>query len=336
MSVDAKVQDATLNYLGSKLVDTVSTGTYINRLFLKDRQVWRGAQEGVPIMTSLNNSAEFFVGAQVLPTAIVNNTTKMTFDAKFVAQPSNLTSTDLALNKTEMEVADLMERQVQADAASLMNTVATSLYSTGLGSGGLEFTGLAAAIDDGTSVGTYGNLSRTTYPTIDATVTSASGTLTLAKMFTMWDTLEQDNEFPTLLLQTKAVRSLYEQLLIPNIRYNSWAKMGVGASKDGLVFREARVASDSAAPASKMWFINEGTFVFRALKKFPNSKPINYGLDEMEGTPSNVSPSGLGFFTTDWLSPVNQLTVNKYVLLAGNLICENPRYNGVLTSVSAI
>lgn len=337
MSVDAKVQNSTLNYLGAKLVDTVSTGTYINQLFLKGKDAWRGAQEEVPIMTSLNSSAQFFVGSTVLPTAIVQNTTKMTFDAKFIAQPSNLANTDVALNETEMQVADLMERQIQSDAASLMNAVAASLYADGTGTGGLAFTGLAAAIDDGTSVATYGNLSRTTYPSIDATVTSSGGTLTLAKMFTMWDTLQQDNEIPTLLLTTKNVRSLYEQLLLPNLRYQAWNKMGVGADmKAGLVFREAIVRADSAASSGKLNFINEDTFVFRALKKFPNAKAINYSLDQMEGTPSNVNPQGMGFFTTDWLQPVNQLTMNKYVLLAGNLICENPRYNGVLTGITGI
>jgi hypothetical protein len=334
---DAKIQDATLNYLGAKLVDTVSTGTYINSLFLKGRKPWRGAQEEVPIMTSLNSTATSFVGASVLPTTIVQNTTKMTFDAKFVAQPSNLTSTDLALNDTEMQVADLMDRQVQSDAVSLMNKLASMLYSNGTGNGNLDITGIAAAIDDGTSVATYGNLSRTTYPSIDATVTSSGGTLTLAKMFTTWDTLQQDNEMSDLLLTTKAVRSLFEQLLLPNLRYASWNKMGVGADmKQGLVFREARVVGDSSATTGKLWFINEDTFVFRAMKKFPDAKPINYGLDEMEGTPSNVNPGGLGFFTTDWLRPVNQLTVNKFILVAGNLICENPRYNGVLTGITGI
>jgi hypothetical protein len=235
-----------------------------------------------------------------------------------------------------MQVADLMERQQESDAADMMVAVATQLYGDGTGNSSKDFTGLGAAIDDGTSVATYGGLSRSTYSSLDATVTASGGTLTLAKMYTMWDTLQQDQQQTSTILTTKAARSLYEQLLLPNLRYSSWNKMGVGANKDGLMFREAAVIGDSAAPSGKMWFINEDTFQFKALKKFPRGTAIKYGLDQMDGEPNSASPAGLGFFSTDWLSPVNQMTLNKYVVLGGNLICKNPRYNGVLTGISSI
>lgn len=339
MAVDQKVADATLNFLYAKLVDTVITGTRINQMFLKGAKPWSGAQEEIPIKFSLNTYGTSFIGADTLPTTIVNNTVKMTFDAKFFAQPTNLTSTDVALNQTEMQVADLMERQQESDAADMMYAVAQQLYGDGTGNSSKDFTGIGAAIDDGTSVATYGGLARSTYSSLNATVTASSGTLTLAKMYTMWDTLQQDQQQPSVILTTKAVRSLYEQLLLPNLRYSSWNKLGVGADKDGLMFREAAVIGDSAAQVNqsgKMWFINEDTFQFKALKKFPRGTAIKYGLDQMDGEPNSVSPMGLGFFSTEWLSPVNQLTLNKFVVLGGNLLCKNPRYNGVLTGITGI
>src|SRR5678809_584370 len=206
MAVDQKVADATLNYLYAKLVDTVATGTAINQMFLKNAKPWGGAQEEIPIKTALNSTGTSFSGSAVLPTTIVNNTVKMTFDAKFFAQPSNLTATDIALNSTEMQVADLMERQQESDAVDMMIAVANQLYSDGTGNSSQDITGIAAAIDDGTSVATYGGLARSTYSSIDATVTSSGGTLTLAKMYTMWDTLQQDQQQPSVILTTKAVR----------------------------------------------------------------------------------------------------------------------------------
>lgn len=336
MAVDNKVIDSTQNFLYAKLVDQVVTGTYINQMFLKGTKPWGGAQEEIPIKWQRNTQGGSFAGADVLSTSIVDNTVKMTFDAKFVYQPSNLTMTDLALNDTEMARASLMDRQVQSDGADMSVMVATQLYSDGTGNSSKDLTGIAAAIDDGTSVATYGSLSRATYTSLNATVTASGGTLTLAKMFTMWDTLQQDQQQPSVILTTKAVRSLYEQLLTPNIRYASWTKMGIGASRDGLVFREAAVIGDSAATAQKMWFINEDTFEFKALKKWYKGTPIKYGLDQMEGEPNNANPMGLGFFATDWVTPVNQMTVNKFVVLGGNLMCNNPRYNGVLTGITGI
>lgn len=336
MSVSAKVQDSTLNFLGARLVDTVSTGTAINKMFLGSMEAWRGAQEEVPIKVSLNTFGTSFSGADILPTTQVNNTVKMTFDAKFFAQPTNLNYTDIALNQTQMGVADLMDRQLQSDAVDMMQKVADQLYADGTGNGGKDFTGLAAAVDDGVSVATYGNLSRATYPTIDATVTASGGTLTLAKMYTMWDTLQQDNEIPSVVLTTKQVRSLYERLLLPNLRYTDPSKMSVGASKSGLAFREAVVKADSACPSGLMYFLNEATLKFRGLKKWPGAKAINYSMNEIEGAPSSVKPSGMGFFATDAVTPVNQQTYNKFVILAGNMICTNPRYNGVLTGITTI
>lgn len=336
MAVDNKVADATQNFLYAKLVDQVVTGTYINQMFLKGAKPWAGAQEEIPIKWQRNTQGGSFAGADILSTTIVDNTVKMTFDAKFYYQPSNLTMTDLALNETEMQRASLMDRQVQSDAADMMVGIATQLYSDGTGNSNKDFTGLAAAVDDGTSVTTYGNLSRSTYSSLDATKTATGGTLTLAKMFTMWDTLQQDQQQPSVILTDKPSRSYYEQLLLPNLRYASWAKMGVGASREGLVFREAVVMADSACTTGRMYFLNESTFQFKALKNWYKGTAIKYGLDEMEGEPTTVQPKGLGFFATDWIQPVNQMTVNKFVVLGGNLMCNNPRYNGVLTGITGI
>lgn len=341
MAVSDKVADATLNFLQAKLVDTVVTGTAINRIFIGDRSkgadVWQGAQQEVPIKISKNTNGGSFTGAQVLSTTQVNNTTKMTFDCKFVYQPSNLLMTDIALNNTEQQVADLMSRQEESDAQDMMPIVASQLYSDGTGNSSLDITGLGAAVDSGSSVATYGGLSRTTYPTIAATVTASGGTMTLAQLFTMWDTLQQDQQVPSMILTTKSVRTLYERLLLPNLRYSSWSKMAVGAKfKDGLMFREAPVVADSACTSGYMYFLNEDTFEWRSLNKWPKGKAINYSLNEIEGAPSTTQPKSMGFFATDWMQPVNQMTMNKFVVLAGNLICKNPRYNGVLTGITGI
>lgn len=337
MAVSNKVAAATLNYLYAKLVDTVMTGTAINRIMIgQHSKPFLGAQHEVPWKVSLNTQGGSFTGSQLLNTTAVNNTVKGTFDMKFSYQPSVLTATDLTLNKTEMEVADLMERQVESDAVDLMKIIATQMYSDGTGNGSLDITGLAAAVDDGNTVATYGGQSRSSYSSLAATVTASGGTLTLAKMFTLWDTLQQDDQQPDMILTTKTVRSLYEQLLIPNIRYASYRNMGVGADKLGLVFREASVVADSACTSGYMYFLNMDTFEWRAAQKYFRGTPIKYGMSELEGEPSNVNPKGMGFFETDWLQPVNQQTVNKFVILAGNLICKNPRYNGVLTGVTSI
>jgi hypothetical protein len=334
MAVSNRVAEATKNYLYPKLVDTVVTQTEINSMFLKGSKAWAGAQMEIPVKTSANTNNGSFSGFATLSTTAVDNTRKMTFDAKFFYQSTVLPITDISLNDTVEKVADLMERQVSSDAFDMGVAVATQLYSDGTGNGGQDFTGLAAAVDDGTSVATYGGLSRATFPSLNATVTSSAGTLTLAKMYTLWDTVMQGMQSPSVILTTKNGRSLYEQLLLPNLRYSDSSSLSVGASK--LMFREAKVVADAACTTGKMFFLNESTFQFYAIKNWQGGTAIKYAPEAMDGEPNPSQVTGLGFYETEWTRPTNQMVLNKFIVLGGNLICKNPRYNGVLTGITGI
>ena len=334
MAVSNRVADATKNYLFPKLVDTIVTGNKVCSMFLKSAKPWGGAQMEIPIKYALNTNNGSFSGMDVLPTAAVDNTVKMTFDAKFNNQSVVLPKSDIALNQTPEMVANLLERQVASDSYDFALSLSTQLYSDGTGNSNKNITGLAAAVDDGTSVTTYGGLSRSTYASLDATVTASGGTLTLAKMFTLWDTVMQGVQEPSVILTTKAIRSLYEQLLVPNLRYSDSNNLSVGAGK--LKFRQASVEADSACTSGVMFMLNESTFQFYALKKWEGGTPIKYAPEAMEGEPNPDVVTGLGFFETEWREPVNQQVMIMNIIHAGNLICENPRFNGKLTGITSI
>lgn len=337
MAVSNRVADATLNYLYPKLVDQVVTQTEVNKIFLKGAKAFPGAQVEIPIKWQSNPNTTFFSGFDTLPTTAVDNTVKMTFDAKYVSQSTVLPITDITLNATPQKVADLLKRQVASDAYDMGVTIATSLY--GDGSDPKQFTGLAAAVDDGTSVTTYGGLSRSTYSSLDATVTASGGTLTLAKMYTLWDTVTQGMQQPSMILTTKTIRSLYEQLLVPNIRYSdaSTLKVGTAINGGGLMFRNVEVTADTACTSGVMFMLNMDTFQFYAIKDWQGAaEAIKYSPDAMEGEPNADAVTGLGFATTEWTRPVNQMVWNKFIVLGGNLTCNNPRYNGKLTGITSI
>lgn len=334
MAVSNRVADATKNYLFPKLVDTIVTGNKICSMFLKGAKPWGGAQMEIPIKWQLNTNNGSFSGMDVLPTAAVDNTVKMTFDAKFNNQSVVLPKTDIALNTTPEMVANLLERQVASDAEDFALSLSSQLYSDGTGNSGKNITGLAAAVDDGTTVTTYGSLSRSTYASLDATVTASGGTLTLAKMYTLWDTLQQDSQMPSAVLTTKTIRSLYEQLLLPNLRYSDSSTLSVGASS--LKFREADVIADSACTSGVMFMLNEETFQFYAIKKYEGGTPIKFAAEALDGEPDPNAVPGLGFFETEWREPVNQQVMIMNIIHGGNLICKNPRYNGKLTGITSI
>jgi len=303
-------------------------------MFLTKSKPWAGAQMEIPIKWQLNPNSTSFSGADVLSTSAVDNTVKMVFDAKFNSMSTVLPVTDLIINDTPQQVANLLERQISSDAFDFALSIATQLYSDGTGNGGKDLTGLAAAVDDGASVTTYGGLSRATYSSINAVATASSGTLTLAKMYTLWDAVMQDSQAPTKILTTKAIRSLYEQLLLPLLRYNDASTMAIGAT--GLKFREAEIKADSACTTGVMFMLNERTFDFYAPKKWPGATAISYATAAMDGEPDPNVVSGLGFFVTEWRQPTNQQMMIKNIVHGGNLICKNPRYNGKLTGITGI
>lgn len=334
MAVTNRVANATKNFLFPKLVEGVVTGNKVTAMFLKKAKGWAGAQIEIPFKHATNSNGGSFIGLDTLSTAAVDNTIKLTFEAKFTYQNVTLPKTDLALNDTPEQVANLLERQVSSDTYDLALKIATQLYSDGTGNSSKDITGLAAAVDDGTSAATYGGQTRATYTQLNSTVTASSGTLTLAKMYTLFDACAQGSEEPNKILTTKAVRSFYNQLLTPSERYTNPDAMGTGASK--LMFRGAPVEADTACTSGVMFMLNEDSFDYYAIKKYPNGEAINYAPEMMDGEPDPSVPKGAGFFFGGWTTPTNQEAVIAKIVHGGNLICKNPRYNGKLTGITGI
>lgn len=342
MAVSNRVANATKNYLMPKLVEGVIQGNVGLSYFLVRAKsgVWRGAQMEVPFKHSSNSNGGSFSGFDTLSTSAVDNTIKLTYDCKFNYQSVVLPKTDLALNKTEEEVADLMLRQISSDAVDLADRLGTQFYGDGTGNGSKDLLGLGAIVDDGTSVSTIGGQSRSTFTALQSTVTASGGTLDLAKMYTLWDNVSFGIQEPTMILTTKTVRSLYNQLLDANERYtlpvSARDKLYMTTGADILAFRGAPVVADDKCTSGVMFFLNERSIEFATLENYPESEAINFSVEELDGVPSPDVPKGLGFKWTGWVMPTNQEAVIGRIIHAGNFVVKNPRFNGKLTGITSI
>lgn len=349
MAVSNRVSNATQNYLMPKLVEGVVTGMQGLSYFLVRSQAgdfvgrWKGAQVEVPFKFEKNANGGSFSGFDVLSNGAVDNTIKLTYDAKFYYQSVTLPKTDLSLNMTEKQVANLMKRQISSDTIDLSDKLASGFYGDGTGNLGKDLTGLRAIVDDGTAVSTIGGQSRSTYAQLKATKTASGGTLTLAKMYTAWDNAQAGGQEPDVILTTKTVRSLFNQLVTPNERYQfptvemkgrDSIFMGTGAR--ALSFRGAPILADDQCPSGLMFFLNSRSMEFQVLEDYFEGKPVNFAIDEMDGVPTPDVPKGLGFFWTGWTLPTNQEVVTGRVIYAGNFVAKNPRYNTQLTGITGI
>ena len=344
MAVTTRVSNATQNYLMPKLVEGVLQGNVGLSYFLVRSKAgsWRGAQLEVPFKYQTNPNGGSFSGMDTLATAAVDNTIKLTYDCKFNYQDVSLSKTDLSLNNmTEKQVADLMQRQIASDTLDLADKLGTQFYADGTGNSSKDMLGLAAIVDDGTSVATIGGASRSTYSTLNSTVTASGGTLTLAKLYTMHDAVSFGSQRPDLILTTKTIKSLYNQLLEPKEQYimaqmsiRDKAYMNTGI--DQLAFRSTPIVSDDKCTSGTLFMLNSNSFEFCALPDYFESKPVAFKPEEMEGVPSADVPEGLGFFWTGWVMPTSQESVTGRVIHAGSFQAMNPRFNGKLTGITGI
>lgn len=341
MAVSNKVATVTQNYLAPMIADTTLESNVGFTRIVSAAKKWRGAQEEVPIKYKKNTEGGSFSGYDTLSTTSSDTRVKMKFDPKFVEKPVVLAKTEIAKNKTEEGVLDLMQIEMESTAQDLADDLGTMFYGDGTGNGGKDTEGLGSMVDDGTNVATIGGLSRSTYTTLQSTVTDSGGTLTLAKMDTLYDNVARGSQRPTVGLTTRDVFSLYGQLLRPQERIDknvdvAMSKKGLvgGTGFTGLFYRGFPILQDDKCTSGYLYFINEKTIDWRAIA-YPDAEPVNLSGSDIEGNDYS-SVKGLGFHWTGWKIPVNQESMIGRIVFSGNYIINNPRFSGVLTGITSV
>src|SRR5579864_3133688 len=161
-------------------------------------------------------------------------------------------------------------------AAQVVQAIGSAAYGFGTAN---QILGLEAIVDDGTNNSTIGGISRSTYSQLDAyPVTVTSNKLTLATLDTLHDNIRAaglTNEKPNIAYTTKAIWSLYGQLLQPYVRQScreagydrlqnsdKWAQrsnpeLRGSAGFDGLTYRTLTIIDDDFGNAGQLYMVNE-------------------------------------------------------------------------------
>lgn len=324
-----------------KVVDTIlNSNVFATRVIGKAKK-WSGSSMKFPVKYQTNNTFTSFDGFDSFSTAAVDTRVNMEFTPSFAQISVSVPMTELSINSASSEegVLDLMALELKSAAQDMADQVGSLFYLDGTGNSSKDFLGLAALVDDGTSVATIGGLSRSTYTTLQSTVTSSSGTLSLAKMATLWNAITSGGVKPTVGITTETVFSLYEQLLQPQERIvkdvgliKGGLKSGTGYT--GLDYKGMPILMDEKCTSGVLFFLNEDFLDFYALP-MKGSEPVKYKSVDIEGNDySDVL--GLGFSWTDWIKPVNQAALVSHIFLGGQLITQNPKRHGKLTGITGV
>jgi hypothetical protein len=336
-----RILTTTREKLMPKVVDTILNSNVFTTRMLAKAKEWSGERMSFPIKFAKNTLGGSFAGYDTFSTQAVNNRVKALFYPKFYEIPVSLPLDEISVNATPERVLNLMQIELAGAAQDAADDIGTLLMGDGTGNAGKNFNGLANLVDDGTVASTIGGLDRSTYPTLKSYRAAAADTkLTLDRMAAAWNGVTSGTQKPTVIITTEEVFSLYEKLLTPMQRINMNASLTAeglkgGTGFTGLDYKGVPVLKDEKCSAGFMYFLNENFLNFYALP-MAETERINYNAKEIEGNDYGSSVPGLGFSWSNWIKPVNSASLVSHIYLGGELICENPKRQGVITGLSTV
>lgn len=183
-----------------------------------------------------------------------------------------------------------------------------------------ELDGLKGAVDDGTVLGTYAGLSRTTYTFWKSQVDSTTTILQLPKLRTLFGQATVGGRHPTLILSQQPNYDRYWNLVQPQQRFPT----GPAGTDEQLAL----------AGFSNLLFDNCPWTVDAHV---PDNLSI-YGLNEsyiqMPVARRTGDGTKYGFKLTDFQVPVNQDAMIAKLLFAGDVLVENPGRQFKFTAIA--
>lgn len=250
------------------------------------------------------------------------------------ASAVTMSGLEMLQNASKEQIIDLMEGRVQVAEAQLANRIDYDLYQDGTGNSGKNLTGLAAAVADLPTSGTYGGISRSSwtfwqnqyYRGVTDGGAAVSAANIQAYMTTLGLRCVRGNNMPDLWVASANYYGFYVNSLQAQQRISS-ADGGVtaGAGFPALKFYGGGMAADVVFGGGVNGAVNTAGTVGGE----PTSHMYALNTDYIFFRPHrdrNFVPIG------GERQSVNQDAIVKLIGWAGNLTSSGPQFCGVLTA----
>jgi len=334
---DNVVDTLTLEDIVPVVVDTVlRTNRFITTALLRAKR-FRAATQDFPIKFQKGTPVVSFIGMQALPTAFTDTRVLLKFIPTFTTGNIALAGTDMMANSVPQKVLDLVEVESISRAQDLADSLGTMAYTIGPST---NLNSLKTLVDDGSNAPTIGGLSRSTYTTLQSTLIN-NNTISLYGMRTLYNDIVDAGVVPTRTYTDFGTWQLYESLLQPQEQI--WKQVNIVPNFqgytgfDGLMFAGLEIVPDRKCPAGFLYMLNEDYLSWYGLDSkiasFPLAEKIEVASKLFTGNQYNEI-SNLGFWWTGFIHTTQQFAFNSFLLLAGNLITDNPRRHGVQSVIT--
>ena len=275
-------------------------------------------------------NANSYSGYELINIAPNSSISAASFNWTQYAGAVTMSGLEMLQNAGKEAIIDLMEGRVSVAEAELLNRIDYDLYQDGTGNGGKNIVGLALAVPDDPTTGTYGGISRVNYAFWRSQyyrgVTDGGAAVSAANIQQYMTTLAlrcvRGNNKPDLWIGDATYFALYVNSLqaIQRIGSNestagagfpSLKFFGGGMSADvvmggGISGAVSSTQLTSGATAAHMWALNTDYIFFRPHRD------------------RNFVPIG------GERQSVNQDAVVKLIGWAGNMTSSGPQFSGVL------
>lgn len=256
------------------------------------------------------------------------------FDIKQYAAAISISGLEMLQNSGKEQFIDLLEGRIKIAESQLANRIDYDLYLDGTGNNSKNITGLALAVPDTPTTGTYGGISRDTWsfwqPTSYSGVTNGGAAVSAANIIQYMTALAirlvRGTNKTDLFIASTAYYQFYVNALQAIQRVSSQEGAGgAGAGFASLKFYGGGMAADvvlgggyngavntagtsGGATAAHMWALDTDYIFFRPHKD------------------RNFVPIG------GERQSVNQDAIVKLIGWAGNMTCSNASLQGVLVA----
>jgi len=228
---------------------------------------------------STTSNTNSYSGYEVLNVSQNSPISAAQFSITQYAAAVSLSGLDSIQNSGKEAIIDLLDGRMNVAEAQLANRIGGDIYLDGTGNGGKNITGLAAAVPDAPSTGTYGGINRANYSfwrSVAFSGTTNGGSATSASniqsyMDALAVQLIRGTDKPDLIVADNIFYKFYLSSLQSIQRITDGGNSSVGSGFASLKYYGAGMASDvvldggvgSAATASHMWMLNTKYIMFR-------------------------------------------------------------------------
>ena len=266
------------------------------------------------------NNANSYSGYEVINIQPDSPISAAQYSITQYADAVTMSGLEMLQNSSKEAIIDLLDGRMQVSEARLLNRIASDIYGDGTGNGGKNITGLAAAVPDDPTTGTYGGINRANwafwqskkYSGVTDGGAAVSSSNIQKYMTSLAIQLVRGNDKADLIVADNNYYSLYVQSLqaIQRITSEESAAAGFASLKFYGGGTSADVVLDggvgNACTANHMFFLNTN-YIFLRPHKERNFVPIG---GERQS--------------------INQDAIVKLYGWAGNLTTSNSFLQGVL------